>query len=90
MIVGKVFEFSLKPEQPRLSSSIRLDVMMEQTWCMQIWPIQLAFPHPQLPPQPLPLNAKENGCGDCFRGWGHLVLMYYDHFVKKIVVYDMP
>ena len=32
MIVGKVFEFPSKPEQPGLSSSICLEVTMEQTW----------------------------------------------------------
>jgi len=36
MIVGKVFEFPSKPEQPGLSSSIRLEIMMERTGYMQI------------------------------------------------------
>ncbi len=35
----------------RDSSSIRLEVTIEQTWYMLIRPIQLAFPHPYLPPQ---------------------------------------
>ena len=49
MIIGKEFEFPSKPEQPGLSSSIRLEVTMEQTCYMQIRPIQLASPHPCLP-----------------------------------------
>ena len=49
MIIGKVFEFPSKPEQPGLSSSIRLEVTMEQTCYMQIRPIQRASPHPCLP-----------------------------------------
>ena len=49
MIIGKVFEFPSKPEQPGLSSSIRLEDTMERTWYMQIRPIQLASPHPCLP-----------------------------------------
>ena len=36
MIVGKVFEFSSKPEQPGLSSSICLEVMIELTQHIQI------------------------------------------------------
>ena len=31
MIVGKILKFATKPEQPGLSSSIRLEVMKEQT-----------------------------------------------------------
>ena len=49
MIVGKVFEFPSKPEQPGLSSSIHLEVTMELTCFMQIRPIQRASPHPYLP-----------------------------------------
>ena len=87
MIVGKVFEFPSKPEQPGLSSSIRFVVMMEQIWYMQIWPIQLVSPHPCLPPVLLLLNGKENRCGDHFWGWGHKIWMYWNHIVKKIVFY---
>ena len=32
MTVGKLFEFASKPEQPGLSSSISLELMMERTW----------------------------------------------------------
>ena len=31
MTVGKLFEFATKPEQPGLSSSIRLEVTMENS-----------------------------------------------------------
>ena len=89
MIIGKVFEFPSKPEQPGLSSSIRLEVTVKWTWYMQIWPIQLVFPLPSPTPQPLLLNAMENDCGDHCRGWGHKVLMYWNHIAEKIVLYNV-
>ena len=66
-----------------LSSSIRLEVTMERTWYMQIWPIQLMFPHPCLPRQLLLLDVKENGRSNCCQGWGHKVLMYWNHIIEN-------
>ena len=87
MIVGKVIEFASLPEQSGLSRSICLEDMMVRTcYVQQIRPTQLAFPRPCIPPQPLLLYAKENGCDDRFQGWGHQMLMYNNDFVKKIVV----
>ena len=47
------------------------------------WAIKLEFPHLCLPPQLLLLFAKENGCFDRCRGWGHEVLMYWNHIIEK-------
>ena len=45
-------------------------------------PIQLPFPHPCLRPQLLLLYAKENGCGNHCLGWGHEVLMDWNHIIE--------
>ena len=55
---------------------------------MQIWPIQLMFPHSCLPPMLSFLDDKENGCSDHCQGWVHKVLMYWNHIVEKIVFYN--
>ena len=36
MTVGKLWKFASKPEQPGLSSSIRLEAMQEQTQLVEI------------------------------------------------------